>query len=193
MDTSGPGPALHSGEETLPWLPNDKTCPSRKSRSRHGNTSSTSAAVRNEIPSRSSRSRLPARDTRRTALARTKAILWIVGIVVALLFLAALWRVSRAPPHPAAGRDRPSPCREPRCSDRPEFVRPDSPAMCGLATVPTFRYCMALKTMLNNILFKGSTDDDLLPDRSLRPGSQHESVADAIIGGPGPGRLSESR
>ena len=64
---------------------------------------------------------------------------------------------------------------------------------CALARVLTFRYPMVLKTILNSLMLKGFTDDDLLPDRSLRPGSQHESNVDARIGGEGPSRLSESR
>ena len=126
---------------------------------------------------------LPARDTRRTPSPMTKAILWMVGTVVALLFLAACWRAAA----PCTSADR-----APRSPRRPEPVANDGDhcypiagrLVCGLATVQTFRYSMVLKTMLNDILFKGSTDDDLLPDRSVRPGSQHESVADAIIGGP---------
>jgi hypothetical protein len=41
-------------------------------------------------------------------------------------------------------------------------------------------------------LFKGSTDDDLLPDLFDRPGSEHERDSDIVIG-PGPSRRRESR
>ncbi len=174
----------------------------------------------------------------------TKAILWIVGTVVALLFLAACWRATIQ--HAPASRTRktrptakttmllspfvsPISCIPPpldhEIDGHPGLGRVDRgdisgrgtvqdgsqlfdltvngghgrqhfgviELLSGLARVPPFRYPMVLKTILNTLLFKGSTDNDLLSDRSLRPDSQYESHVDAVIGGPGSGRFSESR
>jgi hypothetical protein len=103
----------------------------------------------------------------------TKAILWTVGTVVGLLFLAACWRASM---HNAPA----SRTRKTRAAVK--TAMPVSPLL-WTRDGPGFPVFYDIGDDAEYCLFKGSTDNDLLPDRSDLPGSQHESDADAIIGG----------
>ena len=90
-------PAAGSSRESVPCVPNGAACPSRNSRSRSGNKSFTTS------PRRLCLAKPPVkpfpiylRETPAVPMSSgVKATLWIVGIVVLLLLIAALWRTQR--------------------------------------------------------------------------------------------------
>jgi len=103
-----------------------------------------------------------------------KVVLSIVGIVVALLFLAAIWRVSHRygpkqqtqAPQPAVGTAMPT-----RTRDAPY--------------IPVF---YSTEGDAERYQLKGLTDDDFLPDRSDQLGTRRESRVFLVTSGTGPGR-----